>query len=542
MSGWVTRRRGVKQRSRRVVLLFVRFFLELLYLNWLNRLRGPERLVDRRSRLYRSQARRFRSLAVDQGGLLIKIGQFLSTRVDILPREYTEELTGLQDEVASVPFSQLQPVIEEAFGRPLGEIYATFDQEPKAAASLGQVHEATLPSAERVAVKILRPGIERLVEADLLAAREIISLIQRFTRIGENIDLMAVYRELESTFRAELDYVKEGKNAERFAVNLAELDFLHLPKIHWEYTRPRVLTLEYIDGIKITNYHQLDEAGLDRGELARRLVRIYLKMVMEDGFFHADPHPGNIFALTDGRIALIDFGMVGEISPALRQGIRNLFLAVTHRSADEIIEAFVNLGFIRPRADLGPIRRAAAYMLDHFFESSLGDLYKLDLRGLGHDLTELVRNHPFQMPASVTLLGRALGTLHGVATGLDPNLNLVEIFLPFAKRMVEQDGDSFWGLLRGRVQAWGEALVEGPPLLYGLLQRVESGRLRFPLEDAALVRELGGIAAAIRRLTAVLTGLAIFIGGIYLEAHRGGGVGWTFAILGGLVALFRLRG
>lgn len=535
-----TRDGGVKRRSRRVVLLFIRFFLELLYLNWLTRFRGAERVSERRSRLYRSQARRFRSLAVNQGGLLIKIGQFLSTRVDILPREYTGELAGLQDEVAAVPFRQIQPVIEEAFGRPLGAIFATFKQEPKAAASLGQVHEATLPSSERVAVKILRPGIERLVEADLLAAREIIALTMRFTPLGKNIDLMAVYQELESTFRAELDYLKEGKNAERFASNLAEVDFVYLPKIHWEFTRPRVLTLEYIEGIKITDYEQLDIAGLDQRELARRLVQIYLKMVMEDGFFHADPHPGNIFALADGRIALIDFGMVGEITPTMRQGVRKLFLAVTHRSADEIVEAFADLGFIRPRAELGPIRRATAYMLDHFFESSLGDLYKLDLRGLGHDLTELVRKHPFQVPASVTLLGRALGTLHGVATGLNPDLNLVEIFLPFAKRMVEHDENGIWGLIRDRARSWGEAFVEGPPLFYAFLHRLESGRFRIPLEDEALVRELGGIAVAIRRLTTVLLGLGVFLGGSYLEAHRGGTVGVTLIILGGLLALARL--
>ena len=535
-------KRMEERRARRVVLLFVRFFLELLYLNWLGRIIRPKRLAERRSRLYRSQARRFRALAIGQGGLLIKIGQFLSTRVDILPQEYTDELAGLQDEVSALPFQALRSVFAEAFGKPVEELYATFDEAPKAAASLGQVHEATLPGGERVAVKILRPGIERLVEADLLAARRVIALLLRFTKLGRNIDLWAVYRELEGTFRAELDYVKEGQNAERFAKNLAELDFLYLPKIYWEFTRPRVLTQEYIEGIKITNYAQIEAAGLKRGELARRLVRIYLKMVMEDGFFHADPHPGNIFALTDGRIALIDFGMVGEISPSLQEGIRQLFLAVTHRSADEIVKAFADLGFIRPRADLGTIRRATAYLLDHFFESSLGNLYKLDLRGLGRDLTELVRNHPFQMPASVTLLGRALGTLHGVATGLDPELNLVEIFLPFAQRLVNSEDGGFWSLLRERAKAWGEAWVEGPPLGYSLLQRLASGQFRFPLEDADMVRELGGIAGAVRRLTAVLFGLGVFVGGIYFESHRPGSIGWVLVAFGLLWALVRGRG
>lgn len=483
---------SMHRRLLRVMLLFWGFLLEFLLLYWLRRLTGRRASDAWRRRLYKSQAIRFKSTALDLGGLLIKMGQFLSARVDIMPREYVEELGGLQDQVAAVPYEEVAKVLTAQLGRPPGEVFSFFEEKPEASASLGQVHRAVLPDGAEVAVKIQRPGIDAVVETDFKAIRFLLRLLGRFTSMGSNVDLDAVYDEFTRTTRAELDYRQEGRNLESFRQNLASFDYLDLPEIRWDFSTERVLTMTFIHGTKITDYSHLEKAGLSRHLLATRLINVYLKMVMEDGFFHADPHPGNVFALPDSRIALVDFGMVGRISPTMKRYLRALFVAVANRRAGDITKAFVNLHFVRPGADLSKIRQAVGMILDRFYGYTLEEIRSLDLTELGSEILELIRDHPFQIPAQIAFLGRAVGTLVGLTTGLDEGVNLVNIFLPYAQTLVlGEEGDPL-EVLRKKVAQMGVALTALPEMTQRVVEQLEQGDLRVS------VVEMAGVARAMR--------------------------------------------
>jgi len=501
------------RRLLKVTLLFTGFALEFFWLYWVRRLTGRRRSEGRRRRLYRSQAVRFRNTALELGGLLIKLGQFLSARVDIMPREYVEELAGLQDQVDPVPYREVAQVLAAELGGPPHEVFAVFEEVPEASASLGQVHRAVCRDGTEVAVKIQRPGIESVVETDFKAIRFLLGLVGRFTSVGASLDLDAVYGEFTRTTRAELDYRQEGQNLEAFRRNLASFGYLELPVMLWDYSTPRVMTMTFIHGLKITDYQAQEAAGLSRRILATRLINVYLKMVMEDGFFHADPHPGNVFALPDNRVALVDFGMVGHITPAMKRHLRALFIAISNRRPGDITRAFVDLHFVRPGADLGKIRQAVSLILDRFYGYTLEEMRSVDLGELGGEILDLVRGHPFQIPAQVAFLGRAVGTLVGLTTGLDPEINLVNIFLPYARTLVLGESDPV-ELLQKKVLGLGEALVSLPEMVNRVMRQVEQGELR------ASVDEMAGVARAMREQAAWLrrTGLVVYAAALLVAA------------------------
>jgi predicted unusual protein kinase regulating ubiquinone biosynthesis (AarF/ABC1/UbiB family) len=311
-----------------VISLFLSIFWAFYSLRLRKFWRSQAWYEERREELFVSQARRFRNTATELGGLMIKLGQFFSTRVDLLPQAVTQELAGLQDEVQPVDFAELRREAEAEFGRPLEEIYESLDETPLAAASLGQVHCGRLaapagrpPGAhpQTVAVKIQRPGIEELVDTDLRALRRVIDIIKSLTDWEKFADFDAIQREFSTIVHEELDYIHEGHNAETIAANLAGNQDVIIPRIFWEHTTRRVLTMEFEEGMKITDYEGLARAGVNQHSLAIMLLRIYIKQILVDGFFHADPHPGNLFVTPAGRIILIDFGMVGVISGKLRE-------------------------------------------------------------------------------------------------------------------------------------------------------------------------------------------------------------------------------
>jgi len=502
------------RRLLKVMLLFWGFFLEFLLLYWARRLVGRRRSDARRRRLYRSQARRFRGTALELGGLLIKLGQFLSARVDIMPREYVEELGGLQDQVAPVAYPEVARVLTAELGRAPHEIFTLFDEDPEASASLGQVHRAVLPDGTEVAVKIQRPGIDTVVETDFKAIRFLLGLVGRFTPVGASVDLEAVYEEFTNTTRAELDYRQEGQNLETFRRNLASFDYLDLPEMRWDFSTQRVMTMTFIHGTKISDYPALEQAGLSRRLLATRLINVYLKMVMEDGFFHADPHPGNVFALAGSRVALVDFGMVGHITPAMKRYLRALFVAVATRRAGDITRGLVNLHFIRPGADLGKIRQAVNLILDRFYGYTLEEIRSLDLTELGSEILDLVREHPFQVPASIAFLGRAIGTLVGLTTGLDTGVNLINIFLPYAETLVVGEEGAPLELLQKKFLQMGGALAALPETIQRVAGQLEQGDLKVS------VSEMAGVARAMREQAGWLrrAGLVIYAAALLVTA------------------------
>lgn len=490
--------------------LFLSFLVEFWWLYVRERLVGQGSLRLARASLYRRQGVRFRARALELGGLLVKLGQFLSARVDILPREYTDELTALQDEVPPAPWQEVRLILEQDLGRTLDQVFAVFDEVPVAAASFGQVHRAVLPDGREVAVKVQRPRILAMVQADLWAVARFLDVLQRFSRIAKAMDVWEVYREFESTTLAELDYGHEARNAERFRENLRNLPGVVVPRVVHEVTCGRVLGLDFMHAIKVNDYQALDAAGISRHVTAERLVVSYIKMVMEDGFFHADPHPGNLFVDASGRVVLVDFGMVGTITPSQMASLRRLFVGVATRQTREIVASFDRLGFLRTGADVSAVMRAVDLILDRFYRSTLEEIYTIDLGQLSAELSDLLREQPFQVPANVAFLGRALSILVGVSTGLDPKLNLVALFEPYARRLVKEGNEASPSLLQEIVEHARQsalALVNLPQLVTEALER----SIRPAPDPARQVTEaaLRGVTRAIYLVGFVLAGVGL---------------------------------
>ncbi len=511
-------------------------FYSLKYKKWWHK---KSWLEAKRQELYTSQARRFRTTAVNQGGLLIKLGQFFSTRVDVLPQVTVRELAGLQDEVQPVSFNEIRQVAENEFTRPLAEIYAEVEEMPIASASLGQVHRGVLTEGQTVAIKILRPGIEDLVRIDLRAVRKIIDLLKIFTDWERVVDFDAIYQEFSDTLQEELDYIQEGHNAETIAHNTQEDADILIPTIYWDYTTQRVLTMEFMEGIKISDYERLENAGVDRKAVASKLLQTYIKQVLVDGFFHADPHPGNLFVTEDGRLIMIDFGMVGTIPPALRDILVELVIALVKRDYVQVVAYLKRIGFLRYDADNELVARAVGVLLEAALGSSQ-DLYSADFSGLLTDLEQLLYEQPFQIPAQFTFLGRALGTLYGLCIGLDPNINFLDESKPYLKDLAKGEA-GLWNQIKEKGTLLGSSLVEIPPLLERVLSRAERGELNLKVPLSSINDAIAANTKAVKMLAwalgfgfTLLTAAYLLVNQLYTEAR--------YAFYGaGLIFLLMLR-
>ncbi len=422
-------------------------------------LRGLARQT--RSRRYTQIAARFRTMAIRMGGVMIKVGQFLSSRLDVLPVEITEELSGLQDEVPAEDFGAIRKLAEAELGAPLKERFEHFEPQPLAAASLGQVHRARLrvDAAEAedfqdVVVKIQRPFIDQLINVDFSALHRVAGWLMRYEPIRKRVDVRALISELETTVHQEIDYLSEGKNAEIFSKNFAGRKRIHVPRVVWSQTTQRVLTLENVYAIKITDYDAITTAGIDRAEVAKVLFNTYLKQIFEDGFFHADPHPGNLFVTprpvteetkANWQLTFVDFGMVGTVPEGLRDGLRDMMIGVGTRNPAKVVESYQTLDVLLPSADLKLLEQAETQIFDRFWGMSMSELRKVNPREMhqfGMQFRELMYEMPFQLPHNLLLLGRTVAILSGMCTGLDPNFNLWSELAPYAQKMVMEEGVS----------------------------------------------------------------------------------------------------
>ncbi|TFH32876.1 MAG: AarF/ABC1/UbiB kinase family protein, partial [Anaerolineales bacterium] len=411
----------LRGRSLRVLLFFARVFLNVLWWDLILRRVGLRRLSQRTAPgRYQGAAQRFRSLATRLGGVWIKVGQFLSARLDVLPESITSELANLQDEVAPEPFDSMRQELEASLGSTIESNFAWFDETPLASASLGQVHRARLIGDERVVVKIQRPHIHDLIKVDLAALKRVLSWLKRYRPITRRVDLEALFREFSRTLWEEVDYLAEAENARRFAAMFDEDPSVRIPRVYPSHTTERTLTLEDVYFIKITDFAAIDAAGLDRKEVADRLFRTYLRQIFVEGFFHADPHPGNLFVepLEDGawRLVFVDFGMVGRVTSEMKQGLRDLIIAIGTRDLDRLMQAYKTMGVILPEADLERIRLAEAAMLERIWGKSMRDLIRThpeEMRHFASEFRDLLYDMPFQLPADLLFLGRCVAILAG---------------------------------------------------------------------------------------------------------------------------------
>ena len=369
------------------------------------------------------------------GPTFIKLGQLLSTRADLLPPEYLTELSKLQDSVPPVPSEQIERLLVKELGKPIDEAFAHFDPKPFAAASIGQTHLATRKDHVHVVIKVQRPGVAEQVEEDLDILRNLAATASRHWEAGKQYDLVGLEEEFEQTLRAELDYFHEARNAEQFAANFEGDESVHIPRVFWDTSTPRVLTLERISGIKVNDRAKLHRAHIDPAALAQHGAQIVMKMIFDDGFFHADLHPGNLFVEHGGRVGLIDFGMAGTLDERTRDCLSDLIIAIGNQDFDQLTEVFLELGQSRKPVD----RSALQFDLEHLIKPCYGkDLKEIKLAPLLNGVFATLRKHYLHLPADLTLLLRAVITAEGMGAGLDPGFDLMTVIEPYAKRMTQR--------------------------------------------------------------------------------------------------------
>ena len=515
-----------------------------------------------RSRRFTRIAAQFRLMAIRMGGVMIKVGQFLSARADVLPPEITEELSGLQDEVPAEDFAAIRQLAEKELGAALGERFEHFEAEPLAAASLGQVHRARLRAEaaesegfQDVVVKIQRPFIEQLIEVDFSALHRVAGWLMRYKPISQRADVRALISELETTVYREIDYLAEGSNAEAFQKNFAESKRIHVPRVIWSQTTRRVLTLENVYAIKITDYDAITSAGIERANVAKVLFKTYLKQIFEDGFFHADPHPGNLFVTPrtvaeDGAVSwqltFVDFGMVGNVPPNLSEGLRELLIGVGTRNAARVVQAYQTLGVLLPSADMKLLEQAGTQLFDRFWGMSMGELRNVDHRQMvqfSMQFRELMYEMPFQLPHNLLLLGRTVAILSGMCTGLDSNFNVWTQLAPYAQKLVREEGVSNWDVWLDEIGELVKQLISLPSQAGRVLTRLERGDLNVNVPQVN--RQIFHLEGAVNRLTGSIMFAAFLFGGVLL--YQGGEVRlgylfWTFSGITLLWMLFFSRG
>ena len=468
------------------LFLFLRVLLSYKLLAPSNLFSSPEVKRERLKRLHVRNARLLREKMLEQRGVFIKIGQFLSSRVDLLPEEYTSELSKLQDQVPPAPFDEIRKRLEDELG-PMDQVFKDFTEVPIASASLGQVHRACLRDGTCIAVKVQYPGIDEVIAADMRTVKTIMRLL-RFLYSQVNLDV--IYEEFSRILTEELDYLREGKNAETFARNFADNPRITFPLVFWPFTTSKVLTLEYLEGIKITDVAEIDRQGIDRKEVSRRLAEAYAQMFFSDGFFHGDPHPGNIFVRQGPELMFVDFGMVDRIAAPMREGLRKAFTAIVERDALGLVRTLVDMGFIPLTNDIRPLVALVDRLLQKYRDMSLTEFKAMDIEEISDDILETLQISPsIQIPNDFILFGRVVGMLNGLGSQLDPETNLIEIAAPFARRLIRAEEATPQGALR-QAAATLRAAVRLPKLLDDFLVTTSRGEMRVEIGSRDIVRVL----------------------------------------------------
>jgi ubiquinone biosynthesis protein len=463
-------------------------------------------------------AERARMVVEELGPTFIKLGQILTTRGDIIPADLIHELEKLQDTVPPTAFALIQEQVEKELKKPLHEVFPTFDPDPVASASLGQVHLASLPSGEEVAVKVFRPGVDKLIETDLDILLELAALAEKRTEWGEYYGVQSLAQELADTLRTEQNYEQEGHNIERYQQMFAGENYVHVPKVYWDTTTRRVLTMERLDGIKITDVAALKAAGLDRTVVARHNIRILLKAVLQEGFFHADPHAGNFMVRPNEVIAMMDFGIMGHLDAAERLGLVQLFVGLFRQETDRVVEALSGLGIATRAAD----RRNLTRDLDRLRMRYYGlELEKIRARSFIEDLMGLVFANRLKMPSNLVLVFKAIAMLEGISLRLDPEINVFSEVEPYVRDALLELQSPVTRLREtaDQLRESAEALMQLPRQIQRMLEQIELGEGNLSMKVKGLDEPTRRVAAAANRLALAILAVAFVLGPALIIPH-----------------------
>lgn len=454
---------------------------------------------------------RARKVLEELGPTYVKFGQLLSMREDLIPLKYAQEFTKLQNDVPPFPLEDVKAVLKTELGRDIPELFSDFDEKPVAAASIGQVHKARLHSGEDVVVKIQRPGIRRIIEADLDIMYSLAGFAQQHIEEIKLYNPVAVVDELSRSIHSEMDYTQEARNIEHFLSNFENDPVIVIPRVYNDYSSDRILTLEYIEGIKCNKFEKLANENLDREKIATNISEAFMKQVFEHGFFHADLHSGNIFALKDGRIALLDFGMAGHLSEDMRGLLIDALIAITNGDSTQYIEVMRDLGVADEKLDVRSFK--ADY--DHFLFKYYGrTLDQVDATEVSSEMLSLLRKHQIQVPPNVALLFKGVMTVSGFAMQMVPDFNVTEIAEPYARKFMKKRFSPRNIAKNSSKNLWyvSRLLSRAPLQLSHILETAEKGYLNLKFEHEGTDRLLSEISVASNRLAFSLIISAIIVG------------------------------
>ncbi|AZS39018.1 MULTISPECIES: ABC1 kinase family protein [Microbacterium] len=524
-----------RARYRRILSFAGREFFKIWWFELVLPRFGMSRIAERtRGQRMQTFARRFHVLAVELGGLMIKVGQFMSSRLDVLPPEITKELEGLQDEVPPVPTPAIRALAEAELGIPLERAYAWFDENPVAAASLGQVHRARLSALDaadtglgEVVVKVQRPGIDEIVAVDLAALRRVARWLTRVRIVADRVDAPALVEEFAATSLEEIDYLHEAASAERFRENFADDPRVDTPEIVWERSTRRVLTLSDVTAIKINDIEALRAAGIDPSEVAAVFAEVMFDQVFTHSFVHADPHPGNIFVtpspVVEGgtgrgfRLTFIDFGMMAEIPASLRDGLRTLLIAVAGRDSRGLVAAAQEIGVLLPSADTAELERALTTLFARFGGMGFAELSKVDpreFRDFAEEFGDMVRSLPLQLPENMLLLIRAVSLTSGMCSGLDPAFNVWDAAEPYAGRLLRDESGNIVQAFANQAMGTMSTTWALPGRIDKIITRLDDGNVTF--DTSRLERRLDRLEGIARRIGSGVLFAAFLVGGALL--------------------------
>ncbi|MNO13840.1 putative protein kinase UbiB [compost metagenome] len=505
----------------------------------------PRRMITQEVHESLTLGERVRRVLEDLGPTFVKLGQLASTRSDLLPDSIIQELVKLQDSVPPFSAETARNILEQELGQPIEEMFSYFENAPLAAASIGQVHRAVLHGGQSVAVKVQRPGVMRTMTRDLEILQDLSALAERKLDWAKQYGLTRMVEEFSRALLAELDYGQEGRNAERIAGQLTEHDPVYIPAIYWDYSSTRVLTMEYVEGITLNHREELLLKGVKLKTLAQQMVEMMLNQIFIHGFFHADPHPGNVMLMDDGKLALIDFGMVGRLSEEMKDSLSALVIALMRKNTDSMVRAILRLGVIPEDADRMALhddmdRLREAYYDIPFNQVSIGKAL--------NDLFGIARKHRLVIPPDLAMLGKTMLTLEGVVGNLDPAFSIVQMAEPFGRRLIRQrfSGSRLQRKILGGVADLAESLVELPAQARQLSALVSKGKLKVEV----VLPELKGIEHKLSRVgnrlsfSIVLLAFSIIMAGLIVASSLRGepSMLWDFPIveIGSVIALLMI--
>jgi ubiquinone biosynthesis protein len=459
-------------------------------------------------------------LALEElGPAFVKLGQILSIRQDILPADIIEELKKLQDSVQPFPFSEVKALIETEFNDNLEHIYQEFDKEPLAAASISQVHRARLFSGKPVAVKVQRPGIEKIIDLDLDILKSMAHFMDHHTKYGELYDFSGMVTDFEKTIKAELDFTKEGENADTFMRNFSRDEGVMVPRVKWIYTTKRILTMEYFEAIKISDLEGLDQAGIDRRKVAERLATSICNQILRDGFFHADPHPGNIQVMPDGTVVFLDLGMVGRLSEARKSAVTDFFIGVVFRDSQMVVDAIVDMDAITSQSNMKNFQKNVDALIGKYLTMPMNEM-KID--ELLHEVFQIAFLNHVKTPREFALLAKTLGTLQGLLEKLSPEINALVVAEPIAKKLVYQSfsAKEIKNEIKRSLLNYQKLLSEFPGAMRNILRKAENEDFTVQFE----MKEMNTFQRRLERIfnrmsfSVILLAVSIIIAGVLISS------------------------